>query len=134
MFHVLSLLTQKLATNGYKTPKLCSGTDPIEGAALAAAILESFRNFGATLSATTHYAELKAYALDTEGVENACSYFFLFTECWGVTEKVAWLTSRKSHGAVCYTGDSYSLEHVQDPQGFIGLGFSSGYIDFFHLQ
>jgi len=52
----------------------------------------------------------------------------------GVTEKVAWLTSRKSHGAVCYTGDSYSLEYVQDPQGFIGLGFSSGYIDFFHLQ
>ena len=55
--------------------ELCSGTDPVEGAALAASILEAFRKFGATLSATTHYAELKAYALDTEGVENACCEF-----------------------------------------------------------
>ena len=55
--------------------ELCSGTDPIEGAALAASILESFRKFGATLAATTHYAELKAYALDTDGVSNACCEF-----------------------------------------------------------
>lgn len=55
--------------------ELCSGTDPVEGAALAASILESFRKFGSTLAATTHYAELKAYALDTENVENACCEF-----------------------------------------------------------
>ena len=55
--------------------ELCSGTDPVEGAALATSILETFRRFGATLGATTHYAELKTYALDTEGVENASCEF-----------------------------------------------------------
>lgn len=55
--------------------ELCSGTDPVEGAALACAIIEQLRTQGVTLAATTHYAELKAYALDTVGVENACCEF-----------------------------------------------------------
>ena len=55
--------------------ELGAGTDPIEGAALAVSILEKLRERGAKIAATTHYAELKEYALKTEGVENGCCEF-----------------------------------------------------------
>ncbi len=59
--------------------ELGAGTDPVEGAALAAALIEELRSLGVRLACTTHYAELKAYALETSGVENGSCEFDVAT-------------------------------------------------------
>ena len=55
--------------------ELCSGTDPTEGAALAQAILMRLHYFGSRVMATTHYPELKTFAISTDRVQNACCEF-----------------------------------------------------------
>ena len=75
MTHIVGILGMCGKGSLVLLDELGSGTDPVEGAALAVAILEHLRRQGAHTAATTHYAELKVYALQTQGVENACCEF-----------------------------------------------------------
>ena len=75
MVNIVAMLEQLDEDTLVLFDELGAGTDPVEGAALAAAIIESARQLGARVAATTHYAELKVYAMTTEGVENASCEF-----------------------------------------------------------
>ena len=75
MTNIVSILEKADEHSLVLFDELCSGTDPTEGAALAISILSSLHRRGIRVLATTHYSELKVFALTTAGVENGCCEF-----------------------------------------------------------
>ncbi len=75
MTNIVSILKQADNRSLVLVDELGSGTDPVEGAAIAISILESLKEKQSIVAATTHYPELKMYAIETDQVENACCEF-----------------------------------------------------------
>ena len=79
MVNIIRILEQVNDRSLVLFDELCAGTDPTEGAALAISILSKLHLYGARIMATTHYSELKVYALSTPGGEKACCEYDVAT-------------------------------------------------------
>ncbi|MDY5577650.1 MAG: endonuclease MutS2 [Lachnospiraceae bacterium] len=79
MTNIIQILNQADDKSLVLFDEICAGTDPVEGAALAISILTFLHNMKVRTMTTTHYSELKLFALSTEGIENACCEFSVET-------------------------------------------------------
>lgn len=127
MVNIVRVLSELSERSLLLFDELCSGTDPVEGAALAVSILEKARESGGLTVATTHYAELKAYALETEGVQNASCEFDIETlrptyrlivgapgksNAFAISEKLGLPTEVVSRAKRMVSGETKQFERV----------------------
>lgn len=127
MVNIVSIVEQKNDRTLALFDELGAGTDPVEGAALAVAVIEDMRRAGALCMATTHYTELKTYALDTEGVCNASCEFDVETlrptyrlivgtpgksNAFAISEKLGLPHSIIEHAKSCISWENQRLEQV----------------------
>ncbi len=127
MVNIVEILKRVTGNSLVLLDELGAGTDPIEGAALAVSILEELRRRGALIAATTHYAELKAYAIETEGVTNASCEFDIETlrptykliigtpgksNAFAISERLGLPAEIVAHANTLISGDSKRFENV----------------------